>query len=95
MIQFIQKSPEEVEEAIINGVKGIIDDLKKNYEPKKPEEYLTREETAKLLKINLSTLWAWTKKDKLKAYGITGEGHRVYYKRSEIEKALVQINHKR
>lgn len=95
MIQFIQKTPEEVETSIINGVKSIIDDLKKNYEPKQPEEYLTREEVSALLKINLSTLWSWTKKDKLTSYGIKGEGNRIYYKRSEIESALVELKHKR
>ena len=50
------------------------------------EELLTREETAKLLKINTTTLWHWTKKQKLIAYGI---GNRVYYKRGEVMNALV------
>lgn len=95
MIQFIQKTPEEVEASIINGVKSIIEELKRSYEPKKPEEYLTRDEVVSLLKINLSTLWSWTKKGKLTAYGIQGEGNRVYYKRSEIESALVELKHKR
>lgn len=54
------------------------------------EELLTREETAKLLKINSSTLWHWTKKGKLIAYGI---GNRVYYKRGDILKALVAYKH--
>ena len=52
-------------------------------------DLLTREETAKLLKINSTTLWHWTKKDKLIAYGI---GNRVYYKRGEIMAALVAFN---
>lgn len=50
------------------------------------EELLTREETAELLKINSTTLWNWTRKEKLIAYGI---GNRVYYKRGEVLKALV------
>lgn len=53
------------------------------------EELLTRTETVELLKINLTTLWNWTKKGKLTAYGI---GNRVYYKRGEIMKALVTLN---
>ncbi|MBN9292811.1 MAG: helix-turn-helix domain-containing protein [Flavobacteriia bacterium] len=79
----------------MNGVKTIIEELKKSYEPKKPEEYLTRDEVVTLLKINLSTLWSWTKKGKLTSYGIKGEGNRIYYKRSEIESALVKLKHKR
>jgi hypothetical protein len=54
------------------------------------EELLTRTETVGLLKINLTTLWNWTKKGKLTAYGI---GNRVYYKRGEIMKALVEFKH--
>ena len=52
------------------------------------EELLTREETANLLKIDSSTLWHWTNKGKVTAYGI---GARRYYKRGEIMKALVQL----
>jgi transcriptional regulator with PAS, ATPase and Fis domain len=53
------------------------------------DELLTREETAKLLKINITTLWNWTKKKKVLAYGI---GNRVYYKRGEIMNALVAFS---
>jgi len=53
------------------------------------EELLTRAETAEFLKINSTTLWHWTKKGKVTAYGI---GNRVYYKRGELKKALIQIN---
>ena len=53
------------------------------------EALLTRAETAEFLKINSTTLWHWTKKGKVTAYGI---GNRVYYKRGELKKALIQIN---
>ncbi|AWV96713.1 helix-turn-helix domain-containing protein [Arcticibacterium luteifluviistationis] len=54
------------------------------------KELLSREETAKLLQINLSTLWSWTKKGKLTSYGI---GSKVYYKYSEIiNKSLRPLN---
>ena len=53
------------------------------------EELLTRAETTEFLKINSTTLWNWTKKGKVTAYGI---GNRVYYKRGELKKALIQIN---
>lgn len=53
------------------------------------DELLTRTETAKILKVELTTLWSWTKKGKITAYGI---GNRVYYKRGEIMKSLIILN---
>ena len=63
--------------------------LKDHFQPKEPTEWLTRNDVKELLHINLSTVWAWTKKNKLKAYGI---GNRIYYKRLEIEQAIQPIN---
>ena len=65
-----------------------INDLKQYYEPKQPTEYLTRKEVAELLKCDLSTLWLWSKKGKLIPYGI---GNRTYYKRNEVELAIIKI----
>lgn len=62
--------------------------IKEKCQPKEPEELMTREETADYFKVNMSTLWHWTKKGKLTAYGIGG---RVYYKRIEVETALVKF----
>lgn len=53
------------------------------------DELLSRTETAKILKVELTTLWSWTKKGKITAYGI---GNRVYYKRGEIMKSLIILN---
>jgi hypothetical protein len=50
---------------------------------------LSRLETSKLLKINLTSLWKHTKSGKLKSYGI---GNRVFYKKEEILKSLTRIN---
>jgi hypothetical protein len=63
-------------------------DLKKNFEPKSPDEYLTRSEVAKMLKCDLSSIHNWTVKGKLKKYCIC---NRVYYKRSEVESAIIPI----
>ena len=87
-IQFLGISPEQLRTAISNDVKGQLDDLKINFQPKTPEELLTRTETAQLLKINLSSVHNWTKKGLLKPYGISGK---VYYKRSEVESALIEL----
>ena len=82
-------SAEELVQEITTIVRKELEDLKTSFQPKEPEEYLTRKEAADLLKINLTTLYNHTKKGKLKAYGL---GNRVYYKRSEIESKIVPIN---
>lgn len=82
-IQFIGTSPKELiqmfKEEIIPQLKG---ELSTEFQPKKPEEYLTRAETAALLKKNISTIHRWQKNGILKAYSIEGT---IYFKRSEIE----------
>ena len=88
-IQFIQVSPQEIKDDILNGVNSIIENLKKDFQPKAPSEFLTRNELAKLLKVDLSTVWQWSKKGKLIPYGL---GNRVYYKRHEVEQSLIPLN---
>lgn len=87
-IQFIQTSPEELENRLYSRLKSELDTLKKDFQPKEPTEFLTRNEVRDLLKVDLSTVHNWTKKGKLKAYGISG---RVYYKRSEVEAAITPL----
>lgn len=84
-LQFIQTTPEQLNEAIISGVKMELDKLKAEFQLKQPTEFLTRNDVKDLLKIDLSTVHNWTKRGKLKAYGIAG---RIYFKRSEVEQAL-------
>lgn len=87
-IQFIGISPEQQLTAISNDFKKQLEELKKSFQPKTAEELLSRKETATLLKINLSSLYGWTKKGLLKSYQISGK---VYYKRSEVESALIEL----
>ena len=72
--------------SLFAGLQNQIKDLKENFEPKSPNEYLTRNEVAEMLKCDLSTIHNWCKKGKLIPYGI---GNRVYFKRSEIEVVLI------
>ncbi len=88
-IQFIQVTPENLQNAILEGIDIKFSELKKNFQPKEPTEYLTRNEVADLFKVDLSSIHNWTKKGKLKAYGIGG---RVYYKRSEVYAAVKPLN---
>ena len=87
-VQFIQVTPEQLQNEIIKGVKTELEQLKKDFQPKQPSEYLTRNEVAEMLKIDLSSVHNWTKKGKLKAYGIGG---RVYYKREEVENSIIEL----
>ena len=77
--------------SLFERLQNQIKELKQDFEPKQPAEYLTRNEVAELLKCDLSTIHNWTVKGKLTPYGI---GNRVYYKRSEIESVLIPINKK-
>jgi excisionase family DNA binding protein len=88
-VQFIQITPQEFQESILKGFQDEISLLKAEFQPKEPTEYLTRNEVAKLLKVDLSTVHNWTKKGKIKVYGL---GNRVYYKRHELNQSLIQIN---
>ena len=54
----------------------------------KGDEWMTREQVIKMLGINASTLWHWCKKSKLKSYGL---GNKVFFKRSEVEQALIPL----
>jgi hypothetical protein len=73
----------------IEKLQKSIDYLNSHFEPKTPTEFLTRQEVATLLKIDLSSVHNWTKKKILISYQIGG---RVYYKRKEIENAIVRLN---
>jgi hypothetical protein len=81
-------SLKELEQLIERVVKAQLEEFRKEVAEEKPDELLTREETYKLLKIDSSTLWHWTKKGKVTAYGI---GNRRYYKRSELLQSLVKL----
>lgn len=88
-VQFIQTTPEKLQEQILEGVKSQLEQFLQKYKPKQPQEYLTRREVAEMFKIDLSSVHNWTKKGILQAYQIAG---RVYYKRTEIESAIVKLN---
>lgn len=87
-IVLVQATPEELKALISESVKPLVDDIKANFKPKEPTTYLTRQEVADLLKINLTTLWHWTNQGKLTAYSI---GSRIYYKRKQVENSIVEL----
>ena len=80
---------EQLNQLIGTSVKNGITELHHEFQAKhQSEELLTREEACNFLKIDGSTLWSWTNKKKIKAYGI---GARRYYKRSELLESLTLL----
>lgn len=77
---------EQLVNLISENVKSQLLDFKKSLQSNEAnDDLLSRSETCKLLQIDSSTLWHWTNKGKVTAYGIC---NRRFYKRSEIMKAL-------
>jgi hypothetical protein len=80
---------EQLQQLIGTSVKNGILELQKELQSKdNSEELMTRDETCKFLKIDSSTLWAWTNNGKVKAYGI---GARRYYKKIELMECLTLL----
>jgi hypothetical protein len=80
----------ELTQLIKDGVKSQLEDFKETLNTHNPDELLTRKETCKFLQIDSSTLWHWTNKGKVIAYGI---GNRRYYKKAELLECLIPLKH--
>ena len=87
-IQFVGIAPEQLQNAIIEGVNSQLENFKKHFEPKQPKTYLSRVEVSKMLNVSFVTLNKWNKSGKLKAVGIGG---RVLYRQSDIDNAIVEL----
>ncbi|WP_396162194.1 helix-turn-helix domain-containing protein [Flavobacterium sp.] len=85
-------TPEEFKDSIVTDVRAELKSLAQHFQPIVPTEYLTRHETAKILKVSLVTLTDWNKKKILNPYRI---GNLIRYKRAEIDLALIRINSKK
>lgn len=87
-IQLVGLTPEENNKPIFDYIDKKFEDFKIHFQPKEDDYLMSRQEVADFFKIDLSTLYLWTKKGKLKSVGVSG---RVYYRRSEVEKSLVEL----
>lgn len=91
-VQFVQITADELANLINEQVKKNLSELKKEFLSKEADdELLTREQTADFLQVDVSTLYLWAKKGKIKPYGI---GKRRYFKRSELIECLTQVKQK-
>lgn len=84
-------TPEELQEMIRIAINAELDAFKSRLADTEPDVLLTRTEASELLKVNITTLWNWTKSGKITAYGI---GNRVYYKKQELLSSLVAFRHR-
>ena len=84
----IHASLEDLSELFKQNRKIDREELKEELKKESSDELLTREQTCKFLQIDSSTLWAWTNKSKVIAYGI---GNRRYYKKAELLDSLQQL----
>ena len=88
-VQFIQTTPQELQQQINEGVKIQLQDFLKHFTPTQPKEYLTRSDVAKMLSVDISTVHNYCKRKILNPFGIGG---RVYFLRSEVEASLKPLN---
>ncbi|MDO5665137.1 MAG: helix-turn-helix domain-containing protein [Bacteroidia bacterium] len=74
----------------LDKLEGAISALSNQPQPTTPDtgtDYITRKEVARLFRVSVVTVHDWTNKGILTAYKI---GNKVFYKRPEVENALVQ-----
>ena len=88
IVQLISVTPEELQTAIIEGVKTQLESLKLHFETKQPKPLLSRAEVSKMLNVSFVTLNKWNKNGKLKAVGIGG---RVLYRQVDIDNAIIEL----
>lgn len=55
------------------------------------EVLLSRAEACGLLKVSLTTLWNWTKSNKVIAYSI---GNRIFYKKRELLESMTKLRYR-
>lgn len=88
-LQLIEITPEELSEMIAKKIEEQLKDFIGNFQPPKPNEYLTRHNLAKMLDVDVSTIHNWSQPGgPLKKVCM---GSRVYYLRSDVEAAFKKI----
>lgn len=88
-VQFIQTTPQELQNQINEGVKVQLENFLQHFKPKQPNEYLTRRNVADMFGVDISTVHNWCKSKRLNPLGI---GSRVYFLRSEVEASLKPLH---
>jgi excisionase family DNA binding protein len=79
----------DLKSLIHSEVQEVFNEYRPATEEKKQEAFLTREETAKALKISLPTLSALSKQGAIPSYRLRG---RVLYKAAEVALSLIKVD---
>ena len=87
-LQLISISFDDLKDLFGQVLKTELEAVKKQLQPKQPNEYLTRKEVSEMLKIDLSSVHNWSKRGILIPHQI---GNRVYFKLQEVENAIVKL----
>ncbi len=87
-VQIISDTENFTQELVSQLRSSLLIELKKEFTPKQPTEYLTRAAVSELFSVDQSTVDNWARSKKLIRHCI---GNRVYFKRSEIEQSLITI----
>lgn len=66
-------------------VKNMANDIAEQFQPKREEKYLTTKQAAKLLSVDMSTLYRWDNENYLKSVRL---GSKRRYRLSDIEKLM-------
>lgn len=85
-LQLIAISKEELMQDFEQIVRKVLEKMQQDQSAKDEKEFYTREETAKLLNVSLTTLFNWNNEGILKTKKI---GKRVYYSKNEV---LARLN---
>jgi len=88
-IQFLNTTPEKLLNEVDKRLDSRLSAFAEEFKPAPPEEYLTKKEVAKMLKVTTATINNYINRGILKSYGLD---RIVYFKRTEIEKAIIQLN---
>ena len=86
-------SPEDLRELIRQAVRDELNAflLELKVQKDEAEVLLSRAEACELLKVSLTTLWNWTKSNKVIAYSI---GNRIFYKKRELLESLTKLRYR-
>lgn len=89
-LKLIQVTPDQLSELIRDNVRKELKLFVKDFKElqQDPDQLLTTQQTAQLLQVSKRTIKNLTDKGLLQSHGV---GRRNYYKKSEVEQALVKL----
>ena len=87
-IQLLSLSTDDLKRLVTEAIQPQLEEIKKNLQPIEPTEYLSRNQLADMLQIDLSTLHNWNKKGIIQPHQLGG---RIFYLRQEIKDAIIPL----